>query len=101
MIEEVRKRAKDLYKTKKEEKEKNRIKWILDMLEDNEAFSKMTSSVAFSILNELGLPIDKKPKELAIYITKMNKLLKIKEKVRTFLFGPLFLFINDNYLIIT
>lgn len=54
MIEEVRKRAKDLYKTKKEEKEKNRIKWILDMLEDNEAFSKMTSSVAFSILNELG-----------------------------------------------
>ena len=54
MIEEVRKRAKDLYKTKKEEKEKNRRKWILDMLEDNEAFSKMTSSVAFSILNELG-----------------------------------------------
>lgn len=54
MIEEVRKRAKDLYKTKKEEKEKNRIKWILDMLEDNKAFSKMTSSVAFSILNELG-----------------------------------------------
>ena len=54
MIEEVRKTAKDLYKTKKEVKEKNRIKWILDMLEDNEAFSKMTSSVAFSILNELG-----------------------------------------------
>ena len=32
-------------------------------------------SNVYKSLNELGLPIDKKPKELAIYITKMSKLL--------------------------
>ena len=32
-------------------------------------------SNVYKNLNELGLPIDKKPKELAIYITKINKLL--------------------------
>ena len=62
MLDEVRKRAKELYNKEKDEDKKNKLSWAISMLEDNMAFSKMTSSVAFSILGLLGYEKEEIPK---------------------------------------
>lgn len=62
MLDEVRKRAEELYKQEKDEAKKNKLSWAISMLEDNMAFSKMTSSVAFSILSLLGYKKEEIPK---------------------------------------
>ena len=62
MLEEVRERANELYKKEKDQEKKNKLSWAIGMLQDNMAFSKMTSSVAFSILGLLGYEKSEIPK---------------------------------------
>ncbi len=62
MLDEVRKRAEELYKQETDEAKKNKLSWAISMLKDNMAFSKMTSSVAFSILGLLGYEKEEIPK---------------------------------------
>ncbi len=62
MLEEVRQRANELYDQEKDQDKKNKLSWAISMLQDNMAFSKMTSSVAFSILGLLGYEKEEIPK---------------------------------------
>ena len=62
MLDEVRKRAEELYKQETDEAKKDKLSWAISMLKDNMAFSKMTSSVAFSILGLLGYEKEEIPK---------------------------------------